>query len=189
MANPTKRRKKGVSTKTREKSVWSDKTWKIEFGSLKRGRGRPRATKQLFSIVAEKIPFAAIDKVESLTESRLGQTPKGVYVAHDSMGYARYIGRGSVFSRLKARKKAQRLELQYFSFYVVADNGHEREIETLLIRAGGPQLHFNTRKRRNDIQPGNVRDFEPGTLFFERQYKRGRRKKTKRGRPSKRTPA
>ena len=183
MAN--KRRKKGVSTKAIEKSVWSDKTWKVERGKLKRGRGRPRLARQLFSVVAEKIPFEAIDKIEDEMK-QVGISDKGVYVAHDSMGYARYIGRGDVFGRLKQRKKTQQLELQYFSFYIVADNAHEREIETLLIRAGGPQLHFNTRKRRIDIQPGNIRDFEPGTIFFERQYHRGRKRKAKRGRPRKR---
>ncbi len=88
---------------------------------------------------------------------------------------ARYIGRGNIFNRLKARRNAQVLELVYFSFYVGLDKTHEREIETLLIRSVGPQLYFNTRKKREDIQPGNVRDYEAGTLFFERQYKRGRK--------------
>lgn len=100
----------------------------------------------------------------------------GVYVAHDSMGYARYVGRGAIFTRLRARQKAQPAELVYFSFYVVEDKKHEREVETLLIRAAGPQLHFNTRKRRIDIQPGDVRDFEAGTKFFERQGRRGRKR-------------
>jgi len=38
----------------------------------------------------------------------------GIYVAHDSMGVARYIGRGNIFDRLKARRKAQVLELVFF---------------------------------------------------------------------------
>lgn len=104
-----------------------------------------------------------------------GISTSGIYIAHDSMGVARYVGRGKIFDRLKARKKAQTLELVYFSFYVGLDKTHEREIETLLIRAVGPQLYFNTRKKREDIQPGNVRDYEAGTAFFERQYKRGRK--------------
>ena len=178
-----KRKRKGRSTKkTIGRAIWSKGRWRVYHGELKRGRGRPLAAHQLFSAVAEKIPFEAIDTVKEKFIS-LGIDEHGVYVAHDSMGYARYVGRGDVFSRLKARKKAQVLELMYFSFYIVANNQHEREIETLLIRAGGPQLHFNERKRRIDIMPGNVRDFEPGTLFFERQYKRGRRKKARRGRP------
>jgi hypothetical protein len=98
----------------------------------------------------------------------------GVYVAHDSMGFPRYIGRGAIFTRLKARKDAQPLELTYFSFYVVSEKKHEREIETLLIRAAGPLLQFNTRKKRVNIIPGNIRDYEAGTFFYERQYKKGR---------------
>jgi hypothetical protein len=91
------------------------------------------------------------------------------------MGVARYIGRGHIFERLKSRRRAQVLELVYFSFYVGFDKTNEREIETLLIRAVGPQLYFNTRKKREDIQPGNIRDYEAGTFFCERQYKRGRK--------------
>jgi len=90
------------------------------------------------------------------------------------MGYARYIGRGDIFARLEARFRAQPLELMYFSFYVVENLKHEKEIETLLIRAGGPQLHFNERKRRIDIECGNVRDFQAGTRFYERRKRRGR---------------
>jgi hypothetical protein len=112
-----------------------------------------------------------------------GLPSNGVYVAHDSMGYARYIGRGDIFTRLKARKKAQRLELSYFSFYVVLEKTHEREIESLLIRAAGPLLEFNNRKRRENIQAADTRDFEAGTQFYERQYKRGRQVKAPRGRP------
>ena len=96
-------------------------------------------------------------------------------IAHDSMGVARYIGRGNIFERLKSRRRAQVLELVYFSFYVGFDKTNEREIETLLIRAVGPQLYFNSRKKREDIHPGNIRDYEAGTFFFERQYKRGRK--------------
>jgi len=90
------------------------------------------------------------------------------------MGIARYIGRGDIFPRLKARKRTQSLELSYFSFYIGMDKMHEREIETLLIRCAGPQAHFNSRKKRIDIQAGNVNDYEAGTLFYQRQYKRGR---------------
>jgi hypothetical protein len=131
--------------------------------------------------VAEKIPYSALDAVRKDLKARaIGLT--GVYVAHDSMGVARYIGRGSIFGRLRRRRRAQSLELHYFSFFVVAEKTHEREIETLLIRAAGPQLHFNTRKKRVDIQPGSVRDFEAGTLFYERRYRRGKRPKRRRRR-------
>ena len=97
----------------------------------------------------------------------------GVYIAHDSMGYPRYVGRGAIFTRLKQRKAAQVLELSYFSFYVVADKDHEREIETIMIQAAGPILDFNSRKVRTDFQAGDVRDFDPGTHYHQRQYKRG----------------
>ena len=100
-------------------------------------------------------------------------------MAHDSMGVARYVGRGNVFNRLSSHKRAHNLELQYFSFYIVAEKVHEREIETLLIRAGGAQLHFNERKKRVDIQPGDIRDYEADTYFYERQYRKGRRKRSK----------
>jgi hypothetical protein len=95
------------------------------------------------------------------------------------MGVARYIGRGDIFDRLGKHKKAHYLELAYFSFYVIPDKGHEREVETLLIRAAGPSLHFNTRKKRVDIQPRDIRDYEPGTKFYERQMKRGRKAKAR----------
>jgi hypothetical protein len=148
---------------------------------LRPGRGRPRKSKALFKAIAEKIPFGALQKVRASLRDA-GIPAIGIYVAHDSMGVARYIGRGDIFERLKSRRRAQALELVYFSFYVGFDKTNEREIETLLIRAVGPQLYFNTRKKREDIQPGNVRDYEAGTMFFERQYKRGQ-KRRKRRRP------
>ena len=179
---PTKRKSKRSATKRRLKTaLWSKTPWRVYYGELARGRGRPDRVPRLLSAVAEKIPFEAIDAVEGDVENRR-LSKNGVYVAHDSMGYARYVGRGkNVFKRLDAHWKAHPLELQYFSFYIVENNQHEREIETLLIRAGGPHLHFNERKRRIDTEPGNVRDFEPGTAFYERQKQRGRRRQKKRG--------
>lgn len=176
-----KNRGKALATKITSKTVWSEAAWTVRYGKLQRGRGRPRKSKPLFKAVAEKVPFGALVSVQRHMVSEDISTT-GIYVAHDSMGVARYIGRGNIFERLKARQKAQVLELAYFSLYVGLDKTHEREIETLLIRCVGPQLYFNTRKKREDIQPGNVRDYEAGTLFFERQYKRGR--KTKRRRKS-----
>jgi hypothetical protein len=58
---------------------------------------------------------------------------------------------------------------------------HEREIETVVIRAAGPQLVFNTQKKRVTNHAGSIRDYEPSTLFYERQKKKGpkiSRKKT-----------
>lgn len=151
--------------------------WNVVSGELKRGRGYP-GTERLFRIVAEKIPFAAFAAVQRHFRAK-GHGGNGVYIAHDSMGTPRYIGRGNIFARLGARFKAQPLELTYFSFYVVEDKKHEREIESLLIRAAGPLLDFNSRKKRVDIGPANIRDFEAGTVFYERQGKRGRRRKTR----------
>ena len=79
--------------------------------------------------------------------------------------------RGAIFARLAARKKAQALELEYFSFYVVNEKKHEREIETLLIRAAAFLLEFNTRKKRVGIEAGSIHDYEAGTVFYQRQYK------------------
>ncbi|MGH9453167.1 MAG: hypothetical protein ACRD2O_04265 [Terriglobia bacterium] len=73
----------------------------------------------------------------------------GVYVAHDSMGYARYVGRGDIFARLRSCQDAQVLELKYFSFYVVPKKNHEREIETVLIRAAGPSYNSTNGRRRS----------------------------------------
>lgn len=123
------------------------------YGELKRSRGRPSRTAHLFRVVGEKLPF------EALTEVRLqlrdsGHPHHGVHVAHDSMGCPRYIGRGDIFLRLEARFRVQPLELKYFSFYVVSEKKHEREIETLLIRAAGFLLEFNDRKKRVGIDHG-----------------------------------
>lgn len=176
-----KRRKKRRSKKVVLEPVWNDGRWSVKYGELKRGQGRPGAVSRLFQFLGEKIPYEVLDDVQAHFTSD-GTAPYGVYVAHDSMGSARYVGRGNAFSRLRARKKAHPQELVYFSFFIVENKEHEREIETLLIRAAGPQLEFNERKKRVGIQPGNVRDFEPGTLFYERQAKKGKKKKTKRRR-------
>lgn len=176
------RRKKPTATKTVDGQVWTDKKhWTVVHGHLTRGRGRPRTVQPLFKVVAEKIPYDALDVVKKhLRAIDLPET--GVYVAHDSMGIPRYIGRGNIFSRLKARRRTRSHELVYFSFYVVQDKVHEREIETLLIRAAGSSLHFNERKKRVDIEPGRVRDYEAGTAFYERQRKKGRRSSKKKAR-------
>ncbi|MFA5913707.1 MAG: hypothetical protein WC830_09145 [Burkholderiales bacterium] len=174
-----KRTAKKSSTKVISDRVWSGSDWSVEYGELKRGRGRPLRVSRLFKYLGEKIPFEALEDVRSHFISD-GTAAQGVYVAHDSMGAARYIGRGSVFIRLRAHKKAHSHELAYFSFFMVEDKQHEREIETLLIRAAGPQLEFNDRKKRVGIKPGNIRDFEPGTNFYERQAKKGKKAAKKR---------
>lgn len=168
-----RRRKQRGKKEILHRDVFRDAQWHVHHGMLRRSPGHP-GTAHLFRVVGEKLPFTALRRVERDLKER-GLTRQGVYVAHDSMGSARYIGRGSIFSRLRSRKRHQDLELVYFSFYVVSDKKHEREIETLLIRAAGPLLEFNERKKRVGIAHGNIRDFEAGTLFYERQYSRGPR--------------
>ena len=153
-------------------NIWSDYNWSVMHGELKKGPGRSRRIKPLFQYVGEKIPFDALVKVEKKLKE-LGVKKQGVYIAHDSMGTARYVGRGDIFTRLKQRKKKHPNELVYFSFFVVKDKQHEREVETLLIRGAGPLLEFNQRKKSVGIPSGNVQDYEPGTYYFERQTKKG----------------
>lgn len=168
-------------TKRVKATVWQNAIWKVVHGKLVRAPGRPSASVSLFRVVGEKLPYDALGPVGKQM-SDLGLPKTGVYVAHDSMGFARYIGRGRIFGRLRSHKRAHPLELAYFSFFVVEDKTHEGEIETLLIRASSPLLEFNSQKKRVDIHAGNVRDFEAGTAFFERQYHRGKRKPGKRRR-------
>ncbi len=171
------KKKKAVAKKSHIAKVWNDSSWAVEFGELKRGRGRPNATERLFKAVGEKIPIEALSRVKSRLKTQdLGLV--GVYMAHDSMGAVRYVGRGNIFTRLRSHFKAHPHELAYFSFFLVEDKQHEREIETLLIRGAGPMLEFNERKKRVGIAPGNVRDFEAGTYYVERQNRRGRKRRS-----------
>lgn len=178
MAAPTKK----PSSKAQSGTVCRKGSWVIVAGKLKRPRGRPsKKVQSLFKAVGEKIPLEFLNDVEKhLHDIGLGEN--GVYIAHDSMGYPRYIGRGNIFRRIDARRKAQVLELAYFSFFVVEDIVHRRELETIMIRAAGPLLDFNSRKVRIDIQPGDIKDFEPGTHYVERQYKKGKKNKSSRTR-------
>ena len=176
LKKPASKRRKATATKRVHEQVYSDgRLWTVQRGELVRGRGRPLdSADHLFKVVGEKIPFAAMGKVRASVTLH-GYGTQGVYIAHDSMGCPRYIGRGNIFTRLAARKKAQPLELEYFSFYVVAEKKHEREVETLLIRAASFLLEFNDKKKRIGIHHGNVNDFEAGTVFYERQRKRGKK--------------
>jgi hypothetical protein len=129
---------KAKLTKTMHATVYKDRQlWNVHFGELKRGQANPGKTAHLFRAIGEKLPYEALDAVwKHLAQQNFGVN--GVYIAHDSMGFPRYIGRGCIFSRLKARYDAKILELKYFSFYVIADKKHEREIETLLFVRPGP---------------------------------------------------
>lgn len=164
-----------------DKNLWSENGWVVVRGRLKPGKGRPGKIDRLFQFVADKLPFESLDNVSRWMEENATHTD-GVYLAHDSMGTARYGGRGQIFKRLKAHKKTYPRELSYFSFYIIKSKNHEREIETVILRSAGHQLILNQRKVRTNIDRGNVLDFEPGTAFFERQVKKGKRKKAKRTR-------
>lgn len=169
-----KRTKKRPSRKVSEAKVSEHGQWIIKAGKLVPSRGRPEAINSLFKVVAEKIPFECLSNIEK--DMRTKKLPRsGIYCAHDSVGAVRYVGRGSIFSRLRTRKNMHPLELLYFSFYVIPDSKHEREIETLLIRATSHLLDFNEKKRRPTIEIGNVRDYEGGTFFYERQKKKGKK--------------
>ncbi len=48
--------------------------------------------------------------------------------------------------------------MHFFSFYLIKSKKHEREIETVLIRVASHLLMFNRRKKRDDIEPGDVRE-------------------------------
>ncbi len=158
--------------KQTEWHLWTDgEVWNVVAGKLVPPPGRPRKVASLFRHVAEKIPYDALDEVRKHFRSE-DWARDGVYIAHDSMGFARYVGRGHVFNRLKARQRAAPLELHYFSFYIVSNKNHEREIETLMIRLAGPHLHFNERKKRVDIKAGSIQDYEAGTRFVERRRRR-----------------
>ena len=164
MANKRTFRKRKIG------SIWLDKNWSVVYGKLQQGPGSP--PKPLFKCVGEKIPFDALGKIEKKLKEEEDEV-EGVYIAHDSMGTARYVGRGKIFSRLKQHKNNYPNELVYFSFFVVKDKQHEREVETLLIRGAGPLLEFNENKKGLGIYPGDVKDYEAGTDYFERQIKKG----------------
>jgi hypothetical protein len=156
-------------------SVWKGDGWNVVSGQLKRKAGNPGRDSHLFKYVAEKLPFESLSEVKKLLEDREVKC-EGVYMAHDSFGVPRYGGRGQIFVRLASHKKNHRKELLYFSFYIIETKKHEREIETAIIRAAASQMLLNTRKVPTGIKHGDVKDYEPGCKFFERQDIRGKRK-------------
>jgi hypothetical protein len=167
--------RKGKATRVfKDLDVYSDADWSVAQGELCKPvkAGRPRTdVEHLFRVVGEKLPYEALAKVKKHLVST-GAKTQGVYIAHDSMGCPRYVGRGNIFDRLSARKKQQPKELEYFSFYVVSEKKHEREVETLLIHAAGFLLEFNDRKKRVGLQPGSILDYEAGTVFYLRKPKK-----------------
>src|ERR1700686_2611691 len=159
-----------------DRTVHSKGAWKVKHGRLQRQLGRPGKLQPLFKVIGEKIPFEALNDVfRDLRSNHPDIGLNGIYMAHDSMGQVRYVGRGQVFGRLRARKRAQQLELAFFSFYIGMNKKHEGEIETLLIRAVGAMAYFNSKMKREDIGTGRVEVYEPGTIVYERRYtRRGR---------------
>jgi hypothetical protein len=182
---PTKRNRK-PSKKKVEKKIWSGDDWLVVSGRLVPGPGRPDKTGLLFRFIGEKLPYSCLRDVAKHVRS-VSKDVEGVYLAHDSMGVARYGGRGDIFHRLAAHQKNYPKELLYFSFFIIKSKAHEREMETALLRAAGSQMILNERKVRTRLDVGNITDYEPGTNFVERQFVRGRKKKP--GRGGKKTPA
>lgn len=169
-----KSRKRHSTKKVGSGAMWAADGWAVRQGELKRPVGNP-GTQNLFRFLGEKLPIGSLEALRKKLKTD-GIRRRGVYIAHDSMGCPRYVGRGNIFARLKTRAKRYPRELVYYSFYVVEDPKHEREIETLLIRAAAFLLEFNERKKRVGISPESVRDYEAGTRFFERQRKKGRKR-------------
>lgn len=170
-----------MTRKATEGKIWSDSDWVVIPGRLVQP-GRPPKESRLFHFVGEKLPYACLATVKAHVEKVSEHDPNGVYLAHDSFGVARYGGRGDIFGRLAAHKRAYPKELQYFSFFIIKNKSHRSEIETALLRAASSQMTLNERKVRTGLAVGRVTDYEPGTHFVERQGHRGRRHR-KRGRP------
>src|SRR5436190_241870 len=98
-------RNKGLSRKrTDAPPVWSCTDWNVVHGRLVPQPGRPRKTAHLFQYVAEKLPFECLTEVRKFLNANDAGL-EGVYLAHDSMGVARYGGRGRIFSRLRSHKR------------------------------------------------------------------------------------
>jgi hypothetical protein len=172
-----------MKRKKTEKRIWSDHDWVVVPGRLIGGPGRPLKTSRLFQFVGEKLPYDSLSKVKEHVMKVSTDDPVGVYLSHVSFGVARYGGRGDIFVRLAQHKRDYPKELQYFSFFIIRNKNHEREIETAILRAASSQMTLNERKVRTGLAIGNVIDYEPGTHFVERQSPRGRpQKKRRRGR-------
>jgi hypothetical protein len=155
-------------------NVISEKDGWVVWSGWVSGRTK-RGQRSLFRCVGEKLPWASLSEVLNNLKS-LNIEREGVYLAHDSFGVARYGGRGRIFARLRSHKRKYSRELVYYSFYIIKDKIHEREIENVILRAAGPQLVLNQRKVRDGIEPGSVRDYEPGTRYYRRKLARGQKR-------------
>ena len=166
--------KKQTSRKrTLKKPVWEGTDlWTVHHGELLQAS---TSAPSVFKVIGEKLPWDCLSQINQHLRG-LGSRRIGVYVAHDALGYPRYVGRGLIFHRLRSHKKAHPTELAYFSFYIIEGKHHQRDIETLLIRTAGPLLDFNDRKKRELIEVGRLRDYPGPSLFYERHAKKGKPK-------------
>jgi len=167
-----RRRRSRRSKRVDGDSIFANKEWTVLIGEMRPTSRERRKGNHLFKYVGEKLPWDSLVKVGGYLK-RLGIKREGVYLAHDSMGVARYGGRGRIFSRLRRHKRKYYKELVYYSFFIIENKAHERDIENVILRAAGPQMILNQRKVRDGIEPGRVADYEPGTKFFRRKYARG----------------
>jgi hypothetical protein len=101
---------------------------------------------------------------------------EGVYLAHDSFGVALYGGRANIFHRLRSHKRKYNRELVYYSFYIIADKTHEREIENVILRAAGPQLVLNQRRFGMELSQEVLKIMSPahGTIVESWPEAKGR---------------
>lgn len=173
-----KRKRVFRSTRVEEGPVFVSAEWQVSVGELKPATTAGRKGNHLFKYVAEKLPWDSLPKILKYLRAH-GVKREGVYMAHDSFGVARYGGRGNIFARLRSHKRKYTRELVYFSFYIIENKTHEREIENVILRAAGPQMVLNLRKVRDGIDPGRIGDYEPGTKFFRRRYARGTKRAAK----------
>src|SRR5277367_1702505 len=93
---------KRKAVKLLKATVFNEKgnPWTVHFGRLNPGPGNPGSAR-LFQVLGEKLPFEALNSVRKYLKTKQPQLRRtGVYIAHDSMGQARYIGRGNIFGRL-----------------------------------------------------------------------------------------
>jgi hypothetical protein len=161
-----------------EEEIWvsDDRKSKVVYGQLVPLPGHRPIVENLFLYVGEKLPFECLPAVRNHIAKKSTDLD-GVYMAHDSFGVPRYGGRGRVFSRLRSRKRRYPKELVYFSFYIVKNKGHERELENAILRAAGPQMIINKVKVRANAEPGSVKDYEPGTRFYQRKDSRSEQRR------------
>lgn len=181
-----------MPTKILTRSVADGEQWRVARGKLVRGPGHP-GQQQLFQVVAERIPFEALGAIAK--DMKKQQLPcGGVYMLHDSMGGPRYAGLSiNVFSRLRNHHHKYGAQLPYFSFFTVLSGRHQKEIETVMVRAVG-NAAINQYKKAVGFEPGSLEGFAPGTIFYQRKKKSAAKKRsirkgaTKKGAPRRAQP-